>query len=147
MALGYRRLGFVVALVAALSAALLAGTAQAAARPGAAAATWTLVDNHQNNCVKSARGGTTYYGIWISGRWTHAIDVGADKLPAGASYYTSYAPIPPGSSTGVYSLAYVAVVVPPTPVAIYTLGLWASDGPSRQSVPVTLRIQVKCSPY
>jgi hypothetical protein len=142
-----RRLGIALTLIATLATTLVAGTAAQAARSGTTAATWTLVDYQQNNCVKSATGGTTYYGIWISGSWSHSVDVGAQSLPAGASYSTSYAPIAPGSSTGVYSLAYVAVTVPPTAVATYTPSIWASDGVDRQAVPVTLRVQVKCTNY
>jgi hypothetical protein len=120
-----------------LVAAALAGTAQAPAS-SAAGATWQLIDNHQRTCYVSTRGGTSYYGIWISGTWKRKVNVGADALPAGGSYYTSYAPIAPGSSDGVGSLAYVAVVLPVgTAVGTYTSSLWASDGRVKQAVPIS----------
>ncbi len=55
------------------------------------------------------------------------------------THYTSYAPIPPGSSDGIYSLAYVAVVLPAgAAVDTFTASLWASDGTTKESVPITL---------
>ena len=124
-----------------------AGSASSAA--SAATATWKLIDNHQRTCYVSSRGGTSYYGIWISGTWRHRINVGAQGLPAGGSYYTSYAPIPPGSSDGVGSLAYVALVLPAgASVGTYTSSLWASDGRTRQTVPITEVVQAtSCSRY
>ena len=102
------------------------------------------MDYHQSACF-SPRVTSSYYGIWISGHWRRAIDVGAQGLPAGGSYSTSYAPIAPGSSTGEYSLAYVRVDVPATlPVGTYTASLWASDGRATQTVPVTLVVKSRC---
>jgi len=115
----------------------------AAARPRPTPA-WHLVDAQQKGCF-SPRVTDSYFGVWISGRWTHEINVGASRLPAGGSFDTSYAPIPPGSSTGVYSLAYVHVSLPSsTAVGIYSASLWASDGSRTQSVPIVLDVRVRC---
>ena len=130
-------------LIAATVAAPTAASAAPAAR-SVPAATWQLVDYHPDSCV-TTRGGTKYYGIFISGSWATAIDVGAASLPAGASFSTSYAPIAPGSSTGVYSLAYVAVAFPANlPLGTIAVSIWADDGLERQSLPWTLRVQARC---
>jgi hypothetical protein len=118
--------------------------AAVAAAPASAAPSWTLVDYHQTACF-SPHVTSSWYGIWISGRWRHSIDVGARRLPAGGGFSASYAPIPPGSSTGEYSLAYVRVDIPATtPVGSYTAMLWASDGTRTQRVPVTLNVTTRC---
>jgi hypothetical protein len=102
------------------------------------------MDYHQSACF-SPRVTTSYYGIWIKGTWTRPINIGITNLPSGGSYSTSYAPIPPGSSTGEYSLAYVAVQIPTTTqVGTYTASLWASQGKTKQTVPVTLVVKTKC---
>jgi len=126
---------------------LLASPAQAA-RPAAASA-WQLIDNQQKSCYVSTRGGTSYYGIWIAGTWTHQIDVGATALPAGGSYYTSYAPIAAGTSDGVGSLAYVDVVLPVgAAVGTFTASMWASDGTTTQAVPITIVVNAtSCRHY
>jgi hypothetical protein len=106
--------------------------------------TWTLVDYRQDGCF-SPNVGDTYFGIYVDGRWRTSIDVGASGLPAGGSYDTSYAPIPPGSSDGEYTLAYVHVVLSPLPpVGRYTATLWADDGRTRQGVPIALDVTTKC---
>jgi hypothetical protein len=105
---------------------------------------WHLIDHQQSACF-SSNVTDAFYGIWIKGSWRHAIDVGADALPAGGSYTTRYAPIPPGSSTGKYSLAYVDVHLPSTePRGTYTASLWASDGTTREAVPITIVVQTRC---
>src|SRR5215475_13591521 len=125
--------------------AALAGPAQAA-RP--AAATWQLIDYQQQACYVTTASRTNYYGIWISGSWTHQITIGADELPPGGDYYTFYAPIAPGSSDGVGSLAYVAVVLPAGETAgTYTASMWASDGTTTEAVPITLVVADKCGRY
>lgn len=143
-----RRTAAVLLILAGLTLVSLPGSAPAlAAQP--AAATWTLVDYQQRTCYVSARGGTNYYGIWISGKWSHKINIGASALPAGAAQWNSYAPIPPGSSDGVYSLAYVAVQLPPgTPVGTVTSTLWANDGTTTETVPITLVVNASsCRRY
>ena len=119
-----------------------------AARPAAAPA-WQLIDNQQKTCYVSTRGDTNYYGIWLSGAWSHQINVGADQLPAGGSYYTFYAPVPPGTSDGIGSLAYVAVVLPVgAAVGTYTASLWASDAGTTEAVPITLVVNASsCAHY
>ena len=139
-------------LMALLFTAVLAVTtligAEAAPVNAAATPTWHLIDNHQKACYVSTRGGTSYYGIWISGSWKRRVNVGADGLPTGGSYYTSYAPIPVGSSDGVGSLAYVAVVLPTgTAVGTYTSSLWASDGRTKERVAITEVVQASCGHY
>jgi len=136
-----RRVLLAVFVVSALVVTPLVGAAVARPRP---ASTWHLVDYAQKACF-SPRVTDSYYGVWISGRWTHAISVGAGRLPSGSGYDTSYAPIAPGSSTGEYSLAYVHVkLAPSTPVGLYTASLWASDGSRTQSVPVVLDVRARC---
>ena len=56
--------------------------AAVAAAPASAAPSWTLVDYHQTACF-SPHVTSSWYGIWISGRWRHSIDVGARRLPGG----------------------------------------------------------------
>jgi hypothetical protein len=116
----------------------------AAADRADSAPRWRLVDYRQSKCF-SSHVTVGYYGIWIEGRWKHAIDVGAEDLPASGSYTTSYAPIPPGSSTGEYSLAYVHVTLPSDePVGTYTAKLWASDSRTRDTVPIRLVVRSSC---
>lgn len=106
--------------------------------------TWQLMDYHQSSCFDQ-NVHDTYYGIWIKGKWTHQINVGITRLPTGGSYTTDYAPIPPGSSDGVGSLAYVHTTIPAnTPLGTYTARLWASDGTTRETVAVTLVVKSSC---
>jgi hypothetical protein len=106
--------------------------------------TWQLEDYAQTACFDT-NSHNTWYGIYIHGRWQHAIDVGARRLPAGSAVSTSYAPIAPGSSTGELSLAYVEVTVRDNlPVGTYTAYLWASDGTAVDRVLVTLDVQPDC---
>ncbi|MDP9343592.1 MAG: DUF5980 family protein [Actinomycetota bacterium] len=130
-----------VLVVSGILASAFAGTAAATSTR---TARWTLVDYHQSACF-SSNVTDAYFGIWIDGTWRRSIDVGAANLPPGGTYTTSYAPIPPGSSDGVYSLAYVHVVLRSTQaLGTYTADMWASDGRLMQSVPITLVVQSKC---
>jgi len=127
-----------------------AGLALASLPAGPArAVSWQLIDYQQKTCYVSTRGDTNYYGIWISGSWTHRINVGASALPVGASYTTSYAPIPAGSSDGVGSLAYVDVTLPVGAAAgVFTASMWASDGSTTEAVPITLVVNAtSCRHY
>ncbi len=138
--------GTIVTLRRGLAAVAAAGAlvAVSAAPADAGPRTWKLVDYSQTACF-SPHVTSTYYGIWIEGRWQHTIDVGAARLPAGGSFSTSHAPIAPGSSDGEGSLAYVRVEIPAsTPLGTYTAKLWASDGTRRQTVPVTLTVKTRC---
>jgi uncharacterized protein DUF5980 len=138
---GRRALLAFFVVVALAFGAPLAGAAAARPKPQT---TWHLVDYGQRACF-SSRVTDSYFGVWISGRWTHAINVGAQRLPTGGGYDTSYAPIAPGSSTGEYSLAYVHVMLTPTtPIGTYTASLWASDGSRSQSVPIILDVRARC---
>jgi hypothetical protein len=106
--------------------------------------TWQLMNYHQSSCFDT-NVHDTYYGIWIKGTWSHQINVGITHLPKGGSYTADYAPIAPGSSDGVGSLAYVHTTIPAnTPVGNYTARLWASDETTRETVPVTLVIKASC---
>jgi hypothetical protein len=132
-------------LIASLTSLVGAGAASAGAslRPPRTP-TWQLMDYQQQGCF-SPNVHDTYFGIWISGQWRSSINVGAGGLPAGGAYDTSYAPIPPGSSTGQYSLAYVHVMFSTTPpIGVYTASLWASDGRTTQQVPVTINVVSRC---
>ena len=141
------RRAFLLGLVALLLVAVpVSGRHQRPPDPPSAA-TWQLVDDAQSVCFRTA-GSTSSFGIWISGTWDRWIDVGISDLPSGGSYGTAYAPIPPGSSDGVSSLAYVRVTFnghhePGTATA----RLWASDGIATQAVPVTIVFRDRCSDY
>lgn len=115
--------------------------------PAAGAATparWQLEDYHQRSCFDT-NVHDTYYGVYVQGTWRHAIAVGADDLPAGATFDTSYAPIPPGSSGGEYTLAYVHVTLPSgTALGRYSARLWASDGTTQSWVPVGMNVRSSC---
>jgi hypothetical protein len=95
------------------------GTANAAP----AAPTWHLVGHHQRACF-DANVHDAWFGVFIKGTWTHAINVGMKLLPAGATYSTSYTPIAPGSSNGQYTLAYAdAKLASNTPIGTYSVSL------------------------
>lgn len=136
-------------VIALLTLSSIVGLGSVSGAAQAASPTWQLIDNHQRVCYVSTRGGTNYYGIWISGRWTHQVNVGANTLPGGASYYTTYAPIAAGSSDGIGSLAYVAVVVPAgAAVGTFTASLWASDGTTTEAVPISVIVNAtSCTHY
>jgi hypothetical protein len=120
---------------------LLGMTANAQAKSSPA---WKLMDYHQSSCFDT-NNHDTFYGIWLKGTWKHQINVGITHLPAGGTFTTVYAPIPPGSSDGVGSLAYVHPTIPTnTPVGTYTASLWASDGTTREAVPVILVVKTSC---
>src|SRR5581483_7419422 len=127
-----------VALVAAV-AAISANAGQArSSRPS-----WRLMDYQQTACF-SRNVTTSWYGVWIKGTWTHSIQVGAARLPGGGTY-ASEGSIPPGSSIGDYSLGYVRVDLrPDTPLGTYTARLWATDGSTKERVPITLEVESKC---
>jgi hypothetical protein len=131
-----------LALVAAL--ALAPGAVASTKPPHAPPSRWQLVDYAQRACF-SPNVHDAYFGIYIDGSWTSAVNIGASGLPSGGSFDTSYAPIAPGSSTGEYSLAYVHVMFATTPaVGIYTASMWASDGRTTRQVPIVLDVRTRC---
>lgn len=131
-----------LALVGALVG--LAVTVAAATPAAAGAPTWRLEDYHQSGCF-STNVHDTYYGVYVQGHWTSAIDVGARGLPAGTTYDTSYAPIPPGHSDGEHTLAYVHVTMTTNPpIGHYFATLWATDGSDHQRVTVMLDVRDRC---
>ena len=140
---GGRRLGILASLgIGCVAVAIAIGGAAGAA--GAPTPSWHLVGHHQRACYDT-NVHDAWYGVFIKGSWTHAIDVGVSRLPAGGSFTTSYTPIPPGSANGRYTLAYADVVLPSsTPVATYRPVLWASDGSSRSRVRIELDVTTGC---
>ena len=138
-------IGFLGVLVTVLST--FVGTVGASAQknpPPTGTKAWQLLDYQQHGCF-SPNVHDSWFGIYINGPWTTSIDVGASNVPAGGTYDTSDAPIAPGSSNGIYSLAYVRVhFATPPPVGIYTASMWASDGTTTQQVPITLDVRTRC---
>src|SRR5262245_54595893 len=131
-------------VAASVAVSLLLGASAAGASTQAGAARWRLVDYQQEGCF-SPNAHDTYFGVYIQGRWRSAIDVGASGLPAGGTYDTSYAPIPPGQSTGEFTLAYVHVTLPTsTPLGSYTGSMWANDGCVTRQVPIVMNVQDRC---
>lgn len=132
-------------VILACAGTLAAATAASAAPGGVAAQTrWRLVDYRQTACF-DANVHDTYYGIYIKGQWARPIDIGATGLPSGGSYTTSYAPIPPGSSSGEFTLAYVHVTLSTIPsVGKYQASIWANDGSTTRQVPVVLDVRTRC---
>jgi hypothetical protein len=106
---------------------------------------WQLVDDRQKSCISlDVANPDTLYGVWIRGSWTHTITAGLD----GADISGYYLPIPPGSSDGKGSLAYVTIAIPAdTPKGFYMMSLWADDGTTRESVPIKLKVTANCHPY
>ncbi len=130
-------------LVALVAAAFGAFSANARDLSSPATSSWHLMDYDQTACF-SRNVTTNWYGVWIKGTWTHSIDVGAARLPDGGSF-ASEGSIPPGSSAGKYSLGYVRVdLLPDTPLGTYKARLWATDGSTKQGVPITLEVKEKC---
>jgi hypothetical protein len=130
--------------ILAVSGMLASAFGGTAAATSARTARWTLEDYQQSGCF-SSHVTDHYYGIYIDGTWRRSIYVGAANLPPGGTYDTTYAPIPPGSSNGEYTLAYVHVVLRSTqPLGTYTADMWASNGRVTQSVPITLVVQSSC---
>jgi hypothetical protein len=133
------RILIVVGTIMALFLAVAPDGAGAQVRRG-----WHLVDYQQSGCF-SSNVTTHYYAIYIEGRWGRALDIGITGLPAGGTFTTSYAPIPPGSSDGEHSLAYVGVHLPSdTALGTYTADLWAGNERRTESVPVTLVVKTTC---
>jgi hypothetical protein len=137
-------IGCLAVLVTVLSTFVGTVGASAVKSPPSGTKTWRLVDYQQHGCF-SPNVHDSWFGIYINGRWTTSIDVGASNLPAGGTFDTSYAPVAPGSSSGIYSLAYVRVhFATPPPVGIYTASMWASDGATTQQVSITLDVRTRC---
>lgn len=133
-----------IAGLAPVAAAGAANVPAGAATPSAA--TWTLVDYSLHDCL-SGSDTSALYGVWISGRWSHKISVGASRLPAYAHVTTSYAPIPPGRSNGDLSLALVHVDFDHLPpIGTYTASEWASEATTSamQSVSITIEVKDRC---
>ena len=139
-------------LVIALAAVALMGlVVPTVAEAAGAPPTWKVVDLHDRRCYQIGGGSSPgSYAVVLSGSWTKPITIGIDDLAPGATATPLQSPIPAGSSDGTKELAYVQVgvarrqAVPGT----YTMSLWASDGSTRRSVPVTLVEQTtRCVSY
>gem|GEM_PF-4850482 len=134
-------LGLIIGVLLVTLATIDTATAGKASR-------WQLVDWSQQTCVSigspySDR--TTYYGIYLNGRWNQNITAGLRNAPSGSTQWGLYLPVRPGSSNGEYSLAYVALqLAADTPLGFYTINLWAGDGATRQTVPVVLEVAEDC---
>ena len=140
-------LALLLAIVAMISIAAPASARHKPPPDPPPSATWQIVDYQQSVCISNTVT-TSYFGIWINGTWSRWIDVGIAELPSGGSYDTSYAPIAPGSSDGVISLAYVRVTINGYhQPGSATAQLWASDGVTRETVPVTIVFRDRCSDY
>jgi len=113
---------------------------------------WLLENYSQAPCLVQGNPEfelVTYYAAWINGTWTRPITVSITNAPAGATSWPTYTdPLPPGSSTGIYSVTELAVQIPSTtPARTYTLNLVATDGKLTQQVPVTLNVKTSCGRY
>jgi hypothetical protein len=137
------RVGCATAILASVGAfaPLVVGPASAAP---SADATWHLVAHHQHACFDT-NVHDAWYGVFIDGTWSHPIEVGVKRLPAGGSFSTSYTPIAPGSANGRYTLAYADTkLVSTTPVGTYKAVLWASDGSTTDRIRVELDVKPGC---
>jgi hypothetical protein len=103
-----------------------------------------LLDNHQTVC-NDGRASNAFYRIQIRGTWTTSVQVGLANLPYNATFATHWAPIPPGSSDGQETLAFVELRLgEQLPVGNYVAKMWAKDGSQYQAVPVTLEVRSFC---
>jgi hypothetical protein len=130
-----------------------------------AATTWQLVQLFPGSVCGSYRDGSTPSPtVWIlltlSGTWTHPVNFGIRNPPPGTTVGRStfvngnpvpYQPIAPGSGDGTggalgrVELTYHQGTTPP---GTYSATLWANDGTTERTLPVTLVVKVeKCSRY
>jgi hypothetical protein len=136
------RIGCAIALTGSLSAFTPLAAAGASAAPPAPS--WHLVGHHQRACFDS-NVHDAWFGVFISGTWTHAINVGLQRLPSGGTFSTSYTPVAAGTSAGTRTLAYAdAKLTSNPPVGTYKAVLWASDGSTRDRVTVELDVTADC---
>lgn len=114
-------------------------------------ASWQLINDRQKNCVNVANQNDdliSYYGVWVKGSWRSNLNAGLDGAPAGSVIWGDYLPVPPGSSDGIGSLAYVVLqIAPDTPLGRYTMNLWVDDGTTRETVPVMILVTDDCGGY
>jgi hypothetical protein len=137
--LALSRIGFVA--MAAVTALIPLGVAPAAAAPSP---DWRLVGHHQHACF-DANVHDAWIGVFIRGTWTQPITVDMKRLPAGATYTTSYTPIAAGTSKGNRTLAYADVhLADSTPVGKYEVTLWATDGTAHDHVRAQLAVTTDC---
>jgi len=112
---------------------------------------WSLVDLADHRCAQLGSGSSPgSYAVELNGHWNHTVTVGMDALPPGVTATALQSPIPPGSSDGTQELAYVRIDVARRQAVpgAYSMALWATDGSTRQVVPVTLVIQTtRCTTY
>jgi hypothetical protein len=131
-----------IALV--LGTGLVTASATPAIAAPSARTTWHLQNYSQTRCFE-ASDPDELYGVYVQGHWHAPLEVGTSGLPSRAHYKALDAPIPPGHSDGLYSLAWVEVRVPANaPLGTYTAQMWASDGTDTQRVPITLTVESDC---
>jgi len=126
---------------------------------------WNLVQLFPGTiCASYRNGATPSPTIWIlinlSGKWTHPVNFGIRNQPPGATVTRStfingnpapYQPIAPGSgdgSGGARGRVEVTYHQGQTPTHTYSATLWANDGTTERTLPVTLVVQTaKCTGY
>jgi len=151
---------------AAMMAAMFTGATPAMA---STSPTWQLLDEFTGTPLCNlTTGSSVAMQVVLSGTWSSPITVGASNLPAGGSYsfyglrLDGYRltgatnPIPPGSAPGNGVIifgprntehAYVEVILPPGLAlgSTVTITMFATDGTTTQTIPVTILTQNSCS--
>jgi hypothetical protein len=77
-------IGCLAVLVTVLSTFVGTVGASAVKSPPSGTKTWRLVDYQQHGCF-SPNVHDSWFGIYINGRWTTSLDIGASNLPAGGT--------------------------------------------------------------
>jgi hypothetical protein len=126
---------------------------------------WNLVQMFPGTkCMSYHDGGTPNPTAWLlidlSGTWTHPVNFGIRNTPPGATVGLTtfvngnpapYQPIAPGSgdgSGGARGRVEVTVHAGTTAPGTYNATLWANDGSTERTLPVTIVVQnPKCSRY
>ena len=151
-------------------AAMMAATfTGATAATASTSPTWQLLDEFTGSPLCNlTTGSSVIMQVVLSGTWSTPITVGASNLPAGGSYsfnglrLDGYRltgatnPIPPGSAPGNGVIifgprdtehAYVEVILPPGLAlgSTVTITMFATDGTTTQTIPVTILTQNSCS--
>ena len=151
---------------AAMMAAMFTGATPAMA---STSPTWQLLDEFTGTPLCNlTTGSSVAMQVVLSGTWSSPITVGASNLPAGGRYsfyglrLDGYRltgatnPIPPGSAPGNGVIifgprntehAYVEVILPPGLAlgSTVTITMFATDGTTTQTIPVTILTQNSCS--
>ncbi|MEP7292797.1 MAG: DUF5980 family protein [Chloroflexota bacterium] len=119
---------------------------------------WELVQSFPGTkCMTYRDGGIPQPTLWLlidlSGSWTSPVEFGIRDLPEGMLVSRStfvngnpapYQPIAPGSGDGALpALGRVELTsqIKSVPTATYTATLWANDGTTERTSPVTIVVQ------